>query len=194
MKKTLMVISAGLLLMFATTTQSVAQLKLGVIGGANFNDITGSDIDSEGMGVGYHIGGFLNIGNKLMVEPQVLYSVKGSKVKDGNLNLSYIEIPIWVRYQLEGGLNFNAGPYMAILVGAKDDGDDAKDNYKSSDWGLGFGIGYQLQGGLGFAVNYNQGLANVGEDVEVFGQKVEFDAHTTNIKLSLSYTFGGRRE
>ena len=60
-----MILAAGLCLMFAASTQSIAQIKLGVIGGANFNDITGSDIDSEGMTVGYHIGGFVNIGINL---------------------------------------------------------------------------------------------------------------------------------
>ncbi len=160
MKKTLLVMASGLLLMFATTTQSVAQLKLGVIGGLNFNDLTGSDIESDGMSTGYHFGGFLNIGNKLMIEPQLLYSVKGTESTNGNLNLGYLEIPIWLRYQLEGGLNFNAGAFMAVLLGAKDDGNEADDQFKTSDWGLGVGIGYQLEGGLGFAINFNQGLAN----------------------------------
>src|SRR5688572_26173724 len=152
MKKKLTIIAAGLCLMLGSTTLSIAQLKLGAIGGANFNDISGDDADeaSEGMAVGYHIGGFVNIGNKLMVEPQVLYIRKGTQLESGNLNLDYIEIPIWVRYQLEGGFNFQAGPFIGILLGAKADGEDAKDGYKSSDWGMGVGIGYQLAGGLGF--------------------------------------------
>src|SRR5688572_4947857 len=151
MKKNLMILAAGLCLMFAASTQSFAQIKLGVIGGANFNNITGDDDEaSEGMSVGYHIGGFVNIGNKLMVEPQLLYIRKGTQLESGNLNLDYLEIPIWVRYQLDGGLNFQAGPFIGILLGAKADGEDAKDGYKSSDWGMGVGIGYQLAGGLGF--------------------------------------------
>jgi len=97
---------------------------------------------------------------------------------------------------LDGGLNFNAGPFMAVLLGAKYDGEKVKDNYKTSDWGMGVGIGYQLAGGLGFAFNYNQGLGNIGEDIEdpFTGTKYEYEAKSANFKLSASYTFGGRRE
>ena len=194
MKKALIILCGGLCMMLASSTQSAAQIKFGAIGGLNFNDVTGDDFESDGMAIGFHLGGFVNIGNKIMVEPQLLYVRKGSKLEEGNLNLDYIEIPIWVRYQLESGLNFNAGPYFAFLMGAKADGEDAKDSFTGSDVGVGFGIGYQLAGGLGFAANYNLGLTSIGEEYEIFGETYEIDAKTSNIKVSVSYTFGGRRE
>lgn len=194
MKQKLTIIGSALCLMFIINTQSMAQMKFGVIGGFNFNDLTGSDVNSDGMSVGYHLGAFVNFGEQLMIEPQLLYSVKGTKGASDNLNLSYVEIPIWIRYQLENGFNINAGPYAGILVGAKVDGNDFKDSYKSTDFGLGFGIGYQMSSGLGFAANYSMGLTSIGEEYEIFGTKYDIEARTTCIKLSASYTFGGRRE
>ncbi len=189
MKKKFVLIAAGLCLMLGITSNSVAQIKLGAIGGVNFNDLSGDDVDSEDMSIGYHLGGFINIGNTLMIEPQVLYSRKGSD----HLDLDYLEIPIWVRYQFDGGLNFQAGPFMAVLLGDNSSGDEITD-YKSTDWGMGVGLGYQLEGGLGIAVNWNQGLSSIGEDYKYLGQSLSFDAKTTCIKLSVSYMFGGRRE
>jgi hypothetical protein len=104
--------------------------------------------------LGAHLGGLVNfsLSDNLSVEPQVLYSMKGANVEIENVvsgtetyvyRLSYLEIPIWVRYQLESGLNFQAGPHIGILLGAEFDGEDAKDGMNSFDFGVGGGLGYQ---------------------------------------------------
>ncbi|HMT28499.1 MAG TPA: outer membrane beta-barrel protein [Bacteroidia bacterium] len=94
---------------------------------------------------------------------------------------------------MESGINFNVGPYAGILTSAKTDDNNLKDNFKSTDFGLGAGIGYQTGGGLGLAVNYCFGLANIGEDVSILGQNYTPEVKNTCIKLSLSFTLGGRR-
>jgi hypothetical protein len=196
MKKQLLKIAIGLfLLLMVSNTQSIAQIKIGPVAGLNFNDMTG-DVNSDGMLIGFHIGALLNfgIGNAFMIEPQVLYSTRGAKDTTDNLNLDYIEIPIWLRYQLSGGLNFNAGPYFGFLINAKQADTDVKEFYTSTDVGLGFGLGYQMSGGLGIAANYSQSVTNVGEDYTVGGQTFSYDTKNTCIKLTLSYTLGGRRE
>ena len=154
------------------------------------------DVDSDGMLLGYHLGATVKfkITNSLMLEPQFLYSTKGANSDNGDIKINYIEIPVWLRYQLESGLNFNAGAYAGILTSAEIDDDSAKDNFTSTDLGLGFGLGYQLSGGLGLALNYSIGLTDIGDDYEVFGIPVTYEAKTSCIKLSASYTFGGRRE
>jgi hypothetical protein len=100
---------------------------------------------------------------------------------------------------MESGLNFNAGPFLGVLMSADIGDNDVKDFYKPLDFGLGAGIGYQMNGGLGFHLNYNVGLANIGEEQEVFipfvgTVKNEFDAKTALLKLSISYMIGGKRD
>ena len=123
-----------------------------------------------------------------------MYSGKGTKLdvadETANLNLNYLEVPIWGRYNLESGLHFDLGPYIAFLMGAKFDGESeigdekVKDSYTSTDFGVGFGLGYELESGLGFAANYNLGLANISDSD---------DGDLTNnlIKFSISYRLGG---
>jgi hypothetical protein len=197
MSKKIMLIALCIGIIVSTSiTPSKAQVKFGPIAGFNFNDVVGADANSDGMSIRFHLGALVNFGitNSFMIEPQLLYSVKGAKGTSDNLNLSYIEIPIWVRYQMGSGLNFNAGPYVGVLLGAKSGSTDVKDNFKTTDIGLGFGLGYQMDGGLGFAANYSFGATSIGEDQELFGQTYSFDAKTTCIKLSVSYTLGGKRE
>ncbi len=172
-----------------------AQVKVGPIVGLNFSDMTG-DTDSDGMLVGFHLGFLVNLGitDYFMIEPQLLYSTKGAKGKKEDLNLNYIEIPIWIRYQLSSGLNFNVGPYAGILTTAKIGDSKVKDNYNALDYGLAAGIGYQTQGGIGLNASYFSGLADIGDNSLSPIDDDDFNTKVNVIKLSLSYTIGGRRE
>jgi hypothetical protein len=199
MKNAIKIFALTLLVcLMAGTSQLNAQAKFGPIVGLNLADVSG-DVNSDGMIIGAHLGGFVNLGitENFMVEPQLLFSMKGAKGSGDDLRMNWIEVPIWARYELASGLNFSAGPFVGILLSA-DAGQDVKDSFKSTDFGLGFGVGYQMEGGLGFHLNYSAGLANIGEDISVTVPFVgtitqEVDAKTSCIKISVSYMLGGRR-
>ncbi len=191
------VTALSFLLIAGSLQQTAAQIKFGPMAGVNFSDMTG-DTNSDGLLFGYHLGFLVNFGvtDYFMVEPQLLYSTKGASLDKVDLNLSYIEIPIWLRYQLSSGLNFNVGPYAGILVSAKVDDEDAKDNYKGLDYGLAAGLGYQFSSGLGLMASYSAGMADIGDErlsLNPFGPKEKFNTKVNIIKFSLSYTIGGRR-
>ncbi|MBL7913739.1 MAG: PorT family protein [Bacteroidia bacterium] len=196
MKKTLKIVLV--LAISIASMQSVnAQIKFGPIAGLNISNISGDNSNDNSMLLGAHLGGLVNfsLSDNLSVEPQVLYSMKGANVEIENVvsgtetyvyRLSYLEIPIWVRYQLESGLNFQAGPHIGILLAAEFDGEDAKDGLNSFDFGVGGGLGYQMENGLGFGLNYNLGLANI---VDTEGGD-DFSNSNNCIKFSISYTLG----
>lgn len=177
--------------MFAASlisTKVDAQIKVGPVAGINFSDATG-DINTDGMLIRFHFGALVNFGisHYFMVEPQVLYSLRGLKGSGSDIKMDYIEIPVWLRYQLSSGLNFNAGPYAGILLSAKVEDTNVKSGFNTFDFGLGGGIGYQTGSGFGFALNYSQGFANILDDDNS-------TARNSCIKISASYTLGGRRE
>lgn len=195
--KTSLKIALVLAITFATMQHVNAQIKFGPVAGLNLSNVAGDNSDNNSMLFGAHLGGLVNfsLSDNLSVEPQVLYSMKGANVEIDNLvggsetyayRLSYLEIPIWVRYQLESGLNFQAGPYIGILLAADFDGEDAKDGMNSFDFGVGGGLGYQLENGLGFGLNYNLGLANINDNEA----NEDFSNSNNCIKFSVSYTFG----
>jgi hypothetical protein len=173
-----------------------AQIRFGVIAGANFAN-QGGDAETDGMMIGGHIGPLFNfsLSDNIKVEPQVLFSMQGAKYKQDipffgtleyDLKLNYINVPIWLRYQTEGGFNVQAGPYVGILLSAKSDDEDVKDGFNSLDYGIGGGIGYQMGSGLGFAANYSVGLANIADDSDD-----DYKVTNTLIRLSINYTLGG---
>ena len=175
------------------TVSSVnAQVKYGPVGGLNLANLSG-DISDNAMKIGFHVGGMVSFGlsDNLSVDPSVLYSTKGtqdSKESKYKTNLNFIEVPIHVRYTLDNGFNFYAGPFVGLLMSAKytdgNDDIDIKDNLKGLDYGLSAGLGYQMESGLGFGARYALGLANIS-DVE------NTTINTGTICVSVNFLLGG---
>ena len=199
MKNTIVKAVMAIAVIAAANTASNAQMTHGPVAGLNLANVSGDDVQDNSMRISFHIGygvGF-NLTDNISLNPQLLYSSKGAKFSAGDedapLNLNYIELPIWGRYNLESGLHFDFGPYIGFLMGVTFDGESEydngfetvkyKDSYKGTDFGVGFGLGYELESGLGFAANYNLGLSNISDSEDG-------DLKNNLIKISLSYTLG----
>jgi hypothetical protein len=120
--------------------ESPAQTKtFGIIGGVDFATLAGSDVSNTSSRTGFMGGLFLGVmvGRSVEVEPEVLYSMKGSSFTDTDttLALDYIEVPILVKLHLqqEGGMYLLAGPAVDFHVSCKAIGAVSID---CSDFGL----------------------------------------------------------
>ncbi len=85
--------------------------------------------------------------------------------------MSYIDIPILVRYQPLEFLNIHTGPQFGFLMGAKqkpDNGDviNVKDYYNTMDIGLVLGVEGNLPYHLNVTIRYILGLNAVTTDDE----------------------------
>jgi len=106
--------------------QSPSQTKtFGLIGGVDFSTLAGSDVSNTSSRTGFMGGAFLGVmvGRSVEVEPEVLYSMKGSSFTDTDttIALDYIEVPILVKLHLqeEGGMYLLAGPAADFHVSCK---------------------------------------------------------------------------
>jgi len=82
-------ITIVLLICLVGATSSFAQgFGLGVKGGLNFSKV---DTDGSSTKTGYHIGAFGKImfTDKLGIQPEVLFTARGSNVSAGDLDLNY---------------------------------------------------------------------------------------------------------
>lgn len=149
----------------------------------------GSDAE---MKVGFHIGGVAEIkfSEKFAVQPELLFSNQGYKSKysfagasaDYNVNLNYVNLPIMVKFFPIQGLSIEAGPQVGFLISAKDELNDfeisidpndpenvdTSDKYKTLDFGMNIGVGYELPSGLFFAARYNIGVSKVDDTDDGF--------------------------
>jgi hypothetical protein len=186
------------ILLLLATTQVHAQddspgPKFGFKGGLNFSQlyVDQPNAEDENMKLGYHLGifGKIPLTNFLALQPEVLYTNVGSKIKYGGsdlaealgiesgevrFNLNYVQVPVAAVINI-GPLNIHAGPYLAYLVSAnvKDlkasdqEATDIKDldtdDFNRIDYGLVGGLAVDLKG-LTIGARYNHGLREIGDN------------------------------
>lgn len=183
MKK--LVLAAVAVLAIGNSAFAQQEVKFGPKAGVNFSSLSGND-DANSL-TSFHVGAVAEIkfNEKFSIQPEVLYSAQGNKYETSSSlgsykatqNLDYINIPIMAKYYVAEGFSIEAGPQVGFLTKAqlKQEGNlagvvngesttDNKANYNSLDYGVNFGLAYDLPTGLFFNARYNLGLVDVIKD------------------------------
>lgn len=203
MKKIILTVAAVCAFGFANAQEA----KFGIKGGLNFatfaGDTDGLDLKSK---AGLNVGGFVEVklSEKVSLQPELLYSMQGIKTEgfevvidnqairgDVSINLAYLNITVMFKYYAAEKFNVEIGPQLGFLVGAKsltkvngnEAEQDVKDNFKSVDFGLNFGAGYDFTKNIAAGFRYNLGLANISKT------EAGDDSKITNSVLSLSLCY-----
>ena len=169
MKTTRNIFLTAILLMAASAVAQ-AQFSVGLKGGLNFANLDVSDISGTyDNRTGYHLGAFTQFKfTKFAIQPEIIYSEQGAKVKDPNLgslesNFSYVNIPIILKLYTIGGLNLQVGPQFGFLTSAEWGDESIKDELKGSDFSVGLGVGWDAPFGLSLDARYNLGISDVSD-------------------------------
>lgn len=153
-----------------TSTASSSPVRFGVKAGLNISTLSDSEFNSK---AGFYGGVFANIpvAQDFSFQPEVLYSGMGAKAKvdsDVKANLDYISIPLMLQYNALPNLYLEAGPQFSFLVNSKlkykSSSTDAKDVFKSFDFGIGLGAGYYFTQNIGVTARYVAGLTDVAKN------------------------------
>jgi hypothetical protein len=165
--------------------------KIGVKGGINLANLYVDDVADENLKVGLNVGLFAKIPltEFFAIQPEVLYSSKGSRLKYDNVfagegeyrfNLNYIEVPFLAVFNLGKHFNIHAGPYASFLTSSnvKDMNDDGTiegvqdldvEDFNRFDYGLVGGLGVEF-GNFMVGGRYNYGLNEVGKSGSLSGE------------------------
>ena len=181
------------LLLLASTASFAQHFELGAKAGVNISNFSGAsneaDLKAKSL-IGFHAGGFVSLflGNNFAIQPEVLLSTQGAKLEqtgsETDYKLTYINVPVMLKYRSNGGFYLEAGPQIGFKVNEKVDG-TSEDFAKSTDLSIAGGLGYHSPIGLGIGARYTAGLSKLGD----------FNASTTKpdwkngvIQVSLFYT------
>ena len=193
-----------MLLLVTTTTVLGQSAKLGIKGGLNFGtsgDIT--TISNESFSAenraGFHVGllGQFKFSG-IFIQPEVVFTQLSSEFTNGidsNFNVSQLDIPILVGFDIVGPLNIKAGPAFQVQLDNEFEIDEISVSDPENSLTIGYQIGAGLQlGRLGIDLRYESAFSEnnalLTEDVLALAS---IDTRPSVWLLSLSYFFGGSK-
>jgi hypothetical protein len=186
----------ALILTLAFAAPAVAQISYGARVGVNFADISfdaDEDVPTSGR-KGLLAGVFVTIPlGWLTVQPEAIYTVKGTSLDIGGVTsdyiVDYVEVPLLARLRLPRNAYVVAGPAMAFRLRARSRIDfggsteefDLDEDIESFDLGIVGGVGLDI-GRWVVDARYTHGLSDIDTDTSD-------DVRARNRVVSLSAGF-----
>lgn len=176
MKRVLLAIAA--FVAFTTTSHAQGGVRLGLKLGTNLNKVEGQSF-KEGFDLSYHAGGFAEIdfNKKWGIQPEVLWNQTSGRRSNFNtlyssvanpngsekIKLSYLSIPVLLRYNVGNILSLNAGPQFGILLSEdKTLLQNGQSAFKDGDFSMALGAQLNFKF-LRVYGRYNIGLQNIND-------------------------------
>lgn len=169
----------------------------GLKGGLNIanQSYSGEDAPSPSSIIGFQVGGFVDIKitDKFSFQPELLYSTQGSKFDllldlngmeyktENTFKIAYVNIPLMFKFYATNKFILEAGPQIGFLTSSKikvnverqSVTQDLDNVFKSVDFGLNFGAGYDFTKNVSGGIRYNVGLSNVADAAEGSNDKIK---------------------
>ncbi|MEZ4802931.1 MAG: outer membrane beta-barrel protein [Gelidibacter sp.] len=161
MKK--LIIAATLIFMSCLATQAQNGSGFGIKGGFNYNgngdyfESIGANAEHPDRNIGYHLGVFGKIGDKLYFKPELIYTSTKSTYDNDDFRMKKFDAPLLVGVKVLGPVSVFGGPSLQYIVDTDFDGitiDDVEDDFSV---GLNFGIGLNFNK-FGIDLRYERGF------------------------------------
>lgn len=137
----------------------------GIKGGLNYSangdyfESIGENSKNPDRNIGYHIGLFGKIGNKLYFRPELVYTATKSDYDSDRFNVKKIDAPLLVGLKVLGPISVFGGPSLQYILDTEFDGIDIDNVEDDFSVGLNFGIAFNLNK-IGIDLRYERGFNN----------------------------------
>jgi hypothetical protein len=188
MKKNIITICVILVACISANAQI---FKLGIKGGINYANQTGTDITVNSTNYkteaisNYHIGllAEVKLGDRFSIQPEVLYSTQGAKydaigvAQDFTNDIGYISIPVMAKINLNNTFSLEFGPQASFLMSKKNEVSiNSIKNQKDIDFGAGAGLGIRVTKSIFLQGRYMVGLSEISPDAKVKNSVLQVSA------------------
>jgi hypothetical protein len=188
MKKNLITICVILVACISANAQI---FKLGIKGGINYANQTGTDITVNSTNYkteaisNFHIGllAEVKLGDRFSIQPEVLYSTQGAKydaigvAQDFTNDIGYISIPVMAKINLNNTFSLEFGPQASFLMSKKNEVSiNSIKNQKDIDFGAGAGLGIRVTKSIFLQGRYMVGLSEISPDAKVKNSVLQVSA------------------
>lgn len=159
--KIVLLVLAIILLSVASYAQTAT--GIGFKGGLNYNangdyfESIGDNAKHPDRNVGYHLGLFGKIGNKVYFRPEVVYSAIKSDYDNDSFKMQKLDAPMLVGIKVLGPVSVFGGPAFQYILDSEFDGIAINDIKNDFSVGLNFGIGLNINK-FGIDLRYERGF------------------------------------
>lgn len=135
----------------------------GIKGGLNYSangdyfESIGDNAQNPDRNIGYHVGVFGKIGNKLYFRPELIYTATKSDYDANAFSVKKIDAPLLVGIKVLGPISVFGGPSLQYILDTEFDGIDIDNVEDDFSVGLNFGIGVNFNK-IGIDLRYERGF------------------------------------
>ncbi|WP_438711960.1 porin family protein [Aquimarina muelleri] len=171
---------------FGTLLSNAQEASYGIRIGANLSSISSNDIpkDLEDSRFGIIVGFLAEypVTEKWSVQPEFQYSSLGND--DKSLNVDYLQVPIFLKYNFSDLFNIHIGPQVGLKIWEWEDDNIIETKFNTFNIAAIGGIGVNITENFFADLRYGFGLSNIIDDKNIpEGAK----GNTRNIQLSFGY-------
>ncbi|MFK7832583.1 MAG: outer membrane beta-barrel protein [Winogradskyella sp.] len=140
-------------------TGSAFGFKGGLNYGANgdYFESINANAENPDRNLGYHVGVFGKIGNKLYLRPELVYTATKSDYNSNEFSIKKIDAPILVGLKILGPVSVFAGPSLQYIINSEFEGIDIDEIQEDFSVGLNFGIALNFNN-IGIDLRYERGF------------------------------------
>lgn len=186
---------AAVLVCISFSLSAQSGTSFGLKGGLNYSangDYFQSATDNAqnpDRNIGYHVGIFGKIGNKLYLRPEIVYTATKSDYESNEFSVKKIDAPLLVGLKILGPVSVFAGPSLQYILDTEFEGVNIENIEDDFSVGLNFGIALNFNK-IGIDLRYERGFSdneatfignNLGSDVNS-----RIDTRPDQLILSLS--------
>ena len=186
---------AALLALIGFSLNAQNSSAFGIKGGLNYSangdyfESIGDNAKSPNRNIGYHVGVFGKIGDKLYFKPELVYTATKSDYESNDFKIKKIDAPLLVGLKVLGPVSVFGGPSLQYILDTEFDGINISNVADEFTVGLNFGIGLNLNK-VGIDLRYERGFkdneANFINNNLGTGMASRFDTRPDQLILSLS--------
>jgi hypothetical protein len=192
MKK--LIFSAALVAFFSVAALAQDGTGFGIKGGLNYNangdyfESIGDNAEHPDRNIGYHLGFFGKIGDKVYFRPELVYTNTKSDYDNDDFKMKKLDAPMLVGLRVLGPVNVFAGPSFQYILDTDFNSININDVENDFTVGLNFGIGLDIDK-IGIDLRYERGFNDneatfINSDLGV--EKSRLDTRPDQLILSLS--------
>ena len=152
-----------LLFAFVFNIQAQQGKGFGFKAGLNYNangnyfESISSNSENPDRNIGFHLGVFGKLGNKVFFKPELVYTKTKSDYNDESFDMQKLDAPLLVGYKFLKFFNVFAGPSLQYIIDTEFNGIAIDDVENDFTVGLNFGVGVSINK-VGIDLRYERGF------------------------------------